>query len=662
MPLKRLVCLALCAALQAQSPWTPEDYARTAWPGEARLTADGRDLVFTVEQPDARAQTRPSQVWRVHLGGGGPTQLAPRLVEAKAPRPGPDGRIALLGTGPADKGLFQVHLSGPAGFTPLTARPRGVQGLEWRNAGHLILAMEDAPDSLDRSRLAGKDDAVVVDDESRPIPLGLWDLELRTRQLRRISHTPDRIGPFKVSPDGRFAVARHERGTRWEYDQKVPPVTRVWDLETGACTELPVDPQVIPDDYAWAPDSRSFYAVHRHFTHPYLSQAGIQAAYRASLPDWRPIPLPLAWDRGLGPTLQPLDGGLLVTLEDGLDLRIAFLGAAGGAPRLFPNGSGAYPEQLLADATGQRGAVLLSSATHPPQWYAVTFGQGTLKVGRQLTQLNPHLADKRMARVERYRVAGAAGPVEGLLYYPADYQPGRAYPLVLNPHGGPALHDADDWNENDHHPAQLHAQAGAFVLKLNYSGSTGYGLAFAERLMGRYLGPELVDLKAAMADLVARGLVDPARIGLTGWSNGAILGWALAVDSPYPLKAAALGAGDVSFASDWSNCQFGESFDAYYLGTSFVDDPEVYWRRSTLRQLGRVRTPVLILHGEKDREVPTEQAWQGFRFLQQAGKAPVRLVLFPGEGHDFRQPPHIRRRLEEELAWFATHFYRQAQP
>lgn len=70
----------------------------------------------------------------------------------------------------------------------------------------------------------------------------------------------------------------------------------------------------------------------------------------------------------------------------------------------------------------------------------------------------------------------------------------------------------------------------------------------------------------------------------------------------------------------------------------------------------------MILHGEQDREVPTEQAWQGFRFLQQAGHAPVRLVLFPGEGHEFRRPLHLQRKLQEEMDWFQTHFYSPTGP
>lgn len=665
MSLRAFLLAGLGLLIQAQSPWTPRDYALTAWPGEARLDPLGRHLVYQLDQPDLVANRTRSQLWQVDVSRGIPRQLAPKLDEAKSPRFSPRGRLAFLGsakTASKEGEAPQAYLLEAAGPKPLTHRIRGVKGLEWRDEGHLILAAEPDPDALDQDQRARKDDVLVVDDEARLIPLALWELDLATGRLVRITDTSDRVILFKVSPDGHQVAAVHERGTRWEYDQKVPPVTRVWDLRSGMAAEVPVGPKVVPDELVWAPDNLSLLAIHRHFSHAYLSQAGIQAAVRVSGPDWRVEPFPLAWDRGFGPGVQTTTSGVLALLEDGLTRRVARLeGGKGALTWLAPPVEG-HPELLVTEDSGHRGVALLSSASRPPDWYAVTFGPDAVKVQRRLTHLNPHLDAKRMARVEPFRVDGAEGPVEGLLYYPADYRPGRAYPLVLNPHGGPALHDRDEWNENDHHPAQLHAQAGAFVLKLNYSGSTGYGLAFAERLMGRYLGPELIDLKKAMTDLVSRGLVDPARIGLTGWSNGAILGWALAIDSPYPLKAASLGAGDVNVTSDWSTCQFGESYDAYYLGKSLVEDPDFYWQRSFLRRLGDVRTPTLIHHGDRDREVPTEQAWQGFRFLQQAGKAPVRLVLYPGEGHEFSRPSHIIRKLKEEMAWFATYFYHPPSP
>ena len=130
-----------------------------------------------------------------------------------------------------------------------------------------------------------------------------------------------------------------------------------------------------------------------------------------------------------------------------------------------------------------------------------------------------------------------------------------------------------------------------------------------------------------------------------GWSNGSILTIALTVSSDR-FKAASAGAGDVEWSSDWANCEFGAAFDNYYLGKSPLEDPQLYLRKSPFYRLNRVRTPTIIFFGTEDKAVPTQQGWMHYRALQQLGKADVRFILFPGEGHGPRKLVHRRRKLD----------------
>jgi dienelactone hydrolase len=210
--------------------------------------------------------------------------------------------------------------------------------------------------------------------------------------------------------------------------------------------------------------------------------------------------------------------------------------------------------------------------------------------------------------------------------------------------------------------ANLFCQRGAFVLKPNYHGSTNYGLKWLESITrGGYVGPELDDIERGVDALIARGLVDIERLGLCGWSNGAILSNALTARTTR-FRAAAVGAGNVEYVSDWANCDFGDAFDRFYLGASPLEDAGLYLRKSPFYRLGRVRTPTLIFHGTEDRVVSPEQGWTQYRALQQLGKADVRFVLFPGEKHILKKLAHQRRKLEEELAWFDRHLFGPAKP
>jgi len=154
--------------------------------------------------------------------------------------------------------------------------------------------------------------------------------------------------------------------------------------------------------------------------------------------------------------------------------------------------------------------------------------------------------------------------------------------------------------------------------------------------------------------------VDADRLGMLGWSNGAILTTALIVRSPR-FKAAAPGAGGAEWVADWATCEFGDSFDRYYFGKSPLEDPQLYLKMAPLYQFDKVRTPTLIFQGEVDRVVPVHHAWTQYRALQQVGKADVRLVLFPGEKHALHKLVHQRRKLEEELAWFDKYLFKTAK-
>jgi dienelactone hydrolase len=224
-------------------------------------------------------------------------------------------------------------------------------------------------------------------------------------------------------------------------------------------------------------------------------------------------------------------------------------------------------------------------------------------------------------------------------------------------HGGPLGADMDSWDDRTSAPASLYTQRGAFVLKPNYHGSSNYGLKWAESIGAKYYELEVPDIEKGVDSLIARGLVDPERLGTLGWSNGAILTIALTVNSAR-YKVASAGAGNVEQLSDWGYTDFGAAFDNYYLGAPPYDDPQLYIRKSPIFEFKKVRTPTIIFSGTDDRAVGHAQAWQHFRVLQQIGQADTRFIAFPGEPHGLKKLSHRRRKVEEELTWFDKYLFK----
>jgi hypothetical protein len=156
-----------------------------------------------------------------------------------------------------------------------------------------------------------------------------------------------------------------------------------------------------------------------------------------------------------------------------------------------------------------------STASTPTQWFKATLEGNRLANEVKITDLNPAFKNKAGAKTEVVRWKGALGEeIDGILYYPKDYEPGKQYPLLTAPHGGPAGADLDSWEESWAYAHQLLSQRGTSILKPNYHGSSNYGLKFVESICcGHYYDYPVEDIEKGVDFLVAKGLVDPDKVG-----------------------------------------------------------------------------------------------------------------------------------------------------
>jgi pimeloyl-ACP methyl ester carboxylesterase len=423
------------------------------------------------------------------------------------------------------------------------------------------------------------------------------------------------------------------------------------------------DQRWYPDRLEWARDSSGFYFASEYSTHPTYFTATITRLHFYELATGRVHEVDLEWEKGLadqGDSLRAVPGGFVALLADGVRYQPARYtkdGATWRRSRL----EGTHSNNIFEWAASQDGQRLVyehSTASQPAQWYRATLTGTKLLEEQQVTHLNPNFAHRPIARTEIVRWTGARDEeIEGVLYYPNEYEPGKRYPLVLMIHGGPTGVDLDAWFMATSRPIPLFTQRNTFLLRANYHGSGNYGLAWAESIGGgNYYDLERVDLENGVDAMIERGLADPDRLGVMGWSNGAILTTELITRSGR-YKAASAGAGDVEWISDWGNVDFGASFDNYYFGAAPYEDPDLYVRKSPFFRLKDVTTPTIIYTGTEDRNVPPSQSWSHFRAMQQATETPVRFILFPGEPHGLRKFVHQRRKVEEDLAWFDRYLF-----
>lgn len=214
--------------------------------------------------------------------------------------------------------------------------------------------------------------------------------------------------------------------------------------------------------------------------------------------------------------------------------------------------------------------------------------------------------------------------LEGLGTFPPGYTPGRRYPLLVIPHGGPEANDTLAFDSL----SQIFANRGYVVFQPEYRGSTGYGSTFLEAIYQHFGDRAYEDVDSATTFAVAQGWADPKRLAIFGWSAGGFMtAWTVTQTGRY--KAAIEGAG----ITEWSS--FIETSDL--VQTDFderwpSESPEAFRRFSAIDFAEHVTTPLLILHGAADARVPTYQGIELFQTLAARGKT-VSMVTYPGSPH-----------------------------
>jgi dipeptidyl aminopeptidase/acylaminoacyl peptidase len=261
----------------------------------------------------------------------------------------------------------------------------------------------------------------------------------------------------------------------------------------------------------------------------------------------------------------------------------------------------------------------------------------------QLTHLNDATKTATGPRFESIEWQNEGFHVQGWLTFPKDYDASKKYPLIVEVHGGPSASAGP-------RPSTMWSDQGYFVLSPNPRGSFGQGEAFTKANIKDFGYGDLRDILKGMDTIEAKYPIDKSREGITGWSYGGFMTM-FAVTQTHRFRAAVAGAG----LSDWQSYYGQNSIDQWmipFFGASVYDDPAVYAKSSAITFIKKATTPMLIIVGDRDGECPAPQSFEMWHALRDLG-VKTQLVVYPDEGHGFRNPEHIRDRNERMIKWFA---------
>jgi dipeptidyl aminopeptidase/acylaminoacyl peptidase len=300
-------------------------------------------------------------------------------------------------------------------------------------------------------------------------------------------------------------------------------------------------------------------------------------------------------------------------------------------------------EQSLSVAADGRVAYRMSSFAKAPEVYVGRLGAPAQPMTRYNDDLKP-----LWGKSESISWTSDRFPVQGWLLYPAHYDPGRKYPLIVSVHGGPSSEVQPRWPDLGYNPIAFSA-LDYFVLMPNPRGSYGEGEAFTQANRKDFGYGDLRDILAGVDAVSARLPIDQQRIGITGWSYGGFMTM-FAVTQTQRFHAAVAGAG----ISNWQSYYGENSIDQWmtpFFGASVYDDPGVYAKSSAIDFIHNVKTPTLVVVGDRDGECPAPQSFEFWHALRSV-HVPTQLVVYPDEGHSFNSPQHRRDVLARALSWF----------
>jgi dipeptidyl aminopeptidase/acylaminoacyl peptidase len=650
---------------------TPEDLYEFRFLTDAQISPDGERIAYAVKTANEKRDGYRGALWLVPFdGSSAPVQITSGTTHDAAPRWPSDGqRLAFTsdrgdvpkGKKRAPRNVFLLELGGGEA-RQLTTFSDDCSDLAWSPDGKQIaFVVRDPKDKgdeddgvrvYDRARYKS-DEGGLQDDRRKHI----WLVTLDGSAATRVTDGDWDDGQPEFSPDGReiaFVSNRTEK-------RDINTVTDIHVARLDGDTRRITDGEGSYGNPSWSPDGRTITAYGTECAVGSSAQNPHLWAFPSVGGEGRD--LLAGWDRPVGSSVISDMRSHAQTLPAAwTDGRVLFLGSDQGTANAYScatSGGDVRAETMGAhqivswslDRSGRRFAAIRATATDPGNLFAGEVG-GDM---RKLTCLNDELLGSRFIeepeRVEFDRADGWR--IEGWLMRPRGFDSAKRWPLVLEVHGGP--HTA--YGHSFFHEFHMLAGRGYAVLFTNPRGSHAYGEEFVKACVGDWGGKDYEDLMAGLDHVLAMGWVDPQRLYITGGSYGGFMtNWVVGHTDRF--RAAATQRSISNNVSAFGTSDIGWHFWEHEMGDATPwRDAEKLVFRSPLTYVTNVKTPLLILHAERDLRCPIEQAEQFFTALKVLGKEAV-FVRFPEDNHDLTRGGKPKHRVEHARRiadWFDAH-------
>lgn len=645
------VLLSLTVVLaQGKRPMTLVDMLEVPELSDPLLSPDGGQLVYVLGKADWKANKQIRHIWRINADGTDPIQLTNGEEGERNPRWSPDGeQIAFIATrGDSEENqIFLIRNDGGEALQ-LTRHETSVSSISWSLDGASIYFLASDPKTEEEKEREEADDDVFAYEEDYQ-QRHLWKISVVDQTEERITEGKYSIRSYRLSRDGnKIAFHRARSPVREDADR-----SEIWVMDADGKNPVQLTHNSITEQGAKLSPDKSrvlFVSWGNEQFEPYYNNNLFVIPAKGGKARQLLSDMP----HGVRQASWSTDGkAIYFTANTGVRSELFRVELATEKLKQLTDGKHSVGSWTYEPKTGHH-IFSISEPTNPGDVWMLATGRKAKPT--RITHVFDYLAEQfQLPRQEAIQWKGADGvEVEGLIHYPLGYRKGKAYPLVVQTHGGPRSSDRYGFSRWSRYIPVLAAK-GYLVLAPNYRGSTGYGDEFLRDMVGSYFNQSHLDVMTGVDHLIGLGIADGDRLVKMGWSAGGHMTNKIITHTDR-FKAASSGAGAVNWISMYGQSDTRSQRTSWFGGTPWQKDApiDVYWEHSPLKEIWKVTTPTIILVGQNDVRVPLPQSMELYRALKANG-IPTHLYIAPREPHGWRELRHRLFKMNVEIDWFEKH-------
>jgi dipeptidyl aminopeptidase/acylaminoacyl peptidase len=645
MKFKLLFLIGIAALAQPPSGWTPELGMQMKGIGDVVPSPDGSRVVWTQTQAviEPERSEMATQIFLANADGAHRIQLTRGEKSANSPAFSPDGRLVYFASDRSGKrNVYRIPIAG--GEAEMITDFKGSLGAFAVSPDGATVAFTGyEPPSDEEKNKKEKRDWRVID--ANPANMALYVVPAEPdasgkRAQKKITDGKRHVDAFDWAPDSRSIAFQHQptpKADDWTHSD----ISEV-DVASGTIKAIAVA-GAAEQEPKYSPDGKYLAFIRSSEPVRWATDNRIVLMNRAS---GESRVLPATYDED--PLLMGWTQDSRLAYRESKRTRSAiFAMPTDGPPAvLYEPSAGVVGGGAHLNAKGTHLGLPLETASTPPEAFVMRLGGSPAQVSRA----NADLPRLPLGKTEAIRWKSKDGrEIEGLLTYPAAYEQGKRYPLILNIHGGPTGVFAEGFiGRGAVYPIAVFASRGYAVLRPNPRGSAGYGKEFRFANYNDWGGKDYEDDQTGVDRVIEMGVADPDRLAIMGWSYGGYMtSWT--ITQTHRFKAAAVGAGVTDLWSFTGTADIPGFLPDYFGGEPWQQF-ENFTKHSPITFVKNVTTPTLVLHGESDDRVPTSQGYEYYHALKTRGIT-TKMVVYPRQPHGFQEPKFVLDVANRHLDW-----------